>query len=141
MSPGSILVIDARPESRAALVAAVVGADYSSLEAGTAAEGLNLLSSLHPQIVVLDIDHLDNGLELARQIKLENADVPVLILSSSGDTDLVVKGMRSGADDFLVKPVAAATLQNAFKAALTRAKGPSSWRPRVAAGRPSASPR
>jgi two-component system response regulator AtoC len=123
MSTGSILVIDARPESRAALVAAVVGADYSSLEAGTAAEGLNLLSSLHPQIVVLDIDHLDNGLDLARQIKLENADVPVLILSSSGDTDLVVKGMRSGADDFLVKPVAATTLQNAFRAALTQSEG------------------
>ena len=123
MSTGSILVIDGRPDSRAALVAAVVGADYSSLEAGTAAEGLNLLSSLHPQIVVLDIDHLDNGLELARQIKLENADVPVLILSSSGDTDLVVKGMRSGADDFLVKPVAAATLQNAFRAALTQSEG------------------
>ena len=104
MSTGSILVIDGRPESRTALVAAVVGADYSSLEAGTAAEGMNLLSSLHPQIVVLDIDHLDNGLELARQIKLENADVPVLILSNSGDPDLVVKGMRSGADDFLVKP-------------------------------------
>jgi DNA-binding response OmpR family regulator len=108
MSTGAILVIDGRPESRAALVRAVVEADYSSLEAATAAEGLALLSSLHPQIVLLDIDHLENGLDLARQIKLENADVPVLILSSSGDTDLVVKGMRTGAYDFLVKPVAAA---------------------------------
>jgi two-component system response regulator AtoC len=124
MSTGSILVIDARAESRAALVAAVVAADYSSLEAGTAAEGLNLLSSLHPQIVVLDIDHLDNGLDLARQIKLENADVPLLILSSSGDTDLVVKGMRCGADDFLVKPVAAVALQKAFKAAVTQSDAP-----------------
>ena len=124
MSTGSILVIDGRPESRAALVRAVVEADYSSLEAGSAAEGLALLGSLHPQIVLLDIDHLDNGLEIARQIKLENADVPVLILSGSGDTDLVVKGMRTGAYDFLVKPVTAATLKNVFKAALAQSDGP-----------------
>jgi two-component system response regulator AtoC len=124
MSPGAILVIDGRPESRAALVRAVVEADYSSLEAATAAEGLALLSSLHPQIVLLDIDHLENGLDLARQIKLENADVPVLILSSSGDTDLVVKGMRTGAYDFLVKPVAVPALKNVFKAALAQSDGP-----------------
>jgi two-component system, NtrC family, response regulator AtoC len=124
MTAGAILVIDGRPESRAALVRMVVEADQTSLEAATAAEGLALLGSLHPQIVLLDIDHLDNGLELARQIKLENADVPVLILSSSEDTDLVVKGMRTGAYDFLVKPVSAATLKNVFKAALTQSDGP-----------------
>lgn len=124
MTPGAILVIDGRAESRAALVRAVVETDYSSLEAGTAAEGLALLGSLHPLIVLLDIDHLENGLDLARQIKLENADVPVLILSSSEDTDLVVKGMRTGAYDFLVKPVGAATLKNVFKAALTQSDGP-----------------
>ncbi|HKC07810.1 MAG TPA: response regulator, partial [Methylomirabilota bacterium] len=123
-SAGSILVIDSRAESRAALVRAVVEADYASLEAATAAEGLALLGSLHPQLVLLDIDHLDNALELARQIKLENADVPVLILSSSEGTDLVVKGMRAGAYDFLVKPVAASTLKNVFKAALTQSDSP-----------------
>jgi two-component system response regulator AtoC len=124
MTPGAILVIDGRAESRAALVRAVVETDYSSLEAATAAEGLALLGSLHPVIVLLDIDHLENGLDLARQIKLENADVPMLLLSSSKDTDLVVKGMRTGAYDFLVKPVGAATLKNVFKAALTQSDGP-----------------
>jgi two-component system response regulator AtoC len=124
MSTGSILVIDGRPESRAGLVRAVVEADFSSLEAGTAAEGLALLGSLHPQLVLLDIDHLDNGLDLARQIKLENADVPVLILSGSGDTDLVVKGMRTGAYDFLVKPVTPTTWRGVFKGALAQADVP-----------------
>ena len=124
MSSGSILVIDGRAESRSALARAVVEADYTALEAGTAAEGLTLLSSLHPQIVLLDIDHLDNGLDLARQIKLESADVPVLLLSGGGDTDLVVKGMRTGAYDFLVKPVTAATLKAVVKAALAQTDTP-----------------
>ena len=134
MSTGSILVIDGRAESRAALVRTVVETDYSSLEAATAAEGLALLGSLHPQIVLLDIDHLDNGLDLARQIKLENADVPVLILSSSEETGLVVKGMRTGAYDFLVKPVAAATLKNVFKAALAQSDGPTVLTPQGSNG-------
>jgi two-component system, NtrC family, response regulator AtoC len=124
VTAGAILVIDGQPESRAALIRMVGEADHPSLEAASAAEGLALLGSLHPQIVLLDIDHLDNGLDLARQIRLEYADVPVLILSSSEDTDLVVKGMRTGAYDFLVKPVPAVTLKNAFKAAVAQSDGP-----------------
>jgi two-component system, NtrC family, response regulator AtoC len=134
MSSGSILVIDGRAESRSGLARAVVEADYSALEAGTAAEGLTLLSSLHPQIVLLDIDHLDNGLDLARQIKLENADVPVLLLSSGGDAELVVKGMRTGAYDFLVKPVTAATLKTVVKTALAQTDSPAVLTPQGANG-------
>jgi CheY-like chemotaxis protein len=82
-SAGSILVVDSRAESRAALVRAVVEADYASLEAATAAEGLALLGSLHPQLVLPGHrSPRQRPGELARQIKLENADVPVLILSN-----------------------------------------------------------
>ena len=119
MSGGSILVVDGRPESRAGLVRVVKEAGYSALEAGTTAEALALLSSLHPQLVLLDIDQLDtNALELARQVKLERADVPMVILSGSGERDLLVKGMRTGAYDFLVKPVAGQTLKDVLKSAL-----------------------
>ena len=121
MNPGAILVVDGRPESRAGLVRVVKEGGYSVLEAGTTAETLALLSSLHPQLVLLDIDQLDaSALDLARQIKLESADVPVVILSGTGDRDLVVKGMRTGAYDFLVKPVAGPTLREVLKAALAQ---------------------
>jgi two-component system response regulator AtoC len=122
MSSGSILVVDGRPDSRAGLARVAKEAGYSVLEAGTSAEGLALLSSLHPQLVLLDIDQLDvPALDLARQVKLESADVPLIILSGSGDRDLVVKAMRTGAYDFLVKPVAAPALKDVLKAALAQA--------------------
>ncbi len=121
MTTGSILVIDGRPESRASLVRVVKEAGYSALEAGTAAEALALLSSLHPQVVLVDIDQLDmNALDVARQVKLESADVSMIILSGSGDRDLVVKGMRTGAYDFLVKPVAGPALKEVLKSALAQ---------------------
>ena len=121
MTPGAILVVDGKAESRAALVRVVKEAGYSVLEAGTGAEALALLSSLHPQLVLLDVDHLDaNALDLARQVKLESADVPVVILSATGERDLVVKAMRTGAYDFLVKPVAGQALKDVLKAALAQ---------------------
>ncbi len=125
MTAGSILVVDGRPESRASLVRVVKEAGYSALEAGTTAEALALLSSLHPQVVLLDIDQLDtNALDVARQVKLESTDVSMIILSSSGDRDLVVKGMRTGAYDFLVKPVAGQALKEVLKSALAQTDSP-----------------
>jgi len=125
MSAGSILVVDGRPEGRANLVRVVKEGGYSALEAGTAAEALALLSSLHPQVVLLDIDQLDtNGLDVARQVKLENADVSMIILSGSGDRDLLVKAMRTGAYDFLVKPVAGQALKEVLRSALAQTDSP-----------------
>ena len=119
MSAGSILVVDGRADSRANLVRIIKEGGYSALEAATSAEALALLSSLHPQLVLLDIDQLDtNALDLARQMKLESADVAVVILSGNGDRDLVVRSMRTGAYDFLVKPVTASALKEVLKSAL-----------------------
>jgi len=121
MTAGSILVVDGRPESRASLVRVVKEAGYSALEAGTGAEALALLSSLHPQVVLLDIDQLDtNAIDMARQVKLESTDVAMIILSSLGDRDLVVKGMRTGAYDFLVKPVTGQVLKEVLRSALVQ---------------------
>ena len=125
MSPSSILVIDGRSDGRAGLTRIVKEAGHTALEAGTAAEALALLSSLHPQLVLLDLDQLDtSGIDLARQIKLESADVPLVLLSGSGDRDLVVKGMRTGAYDFLVKPVGGPVLRDVIKAALAQTDSP-----------------
>jgi two-component system response regulator AtoC len=125
MSPSAILVVDGRSEGRASLARIVKEAGHTALEAGTAAEALALLSSLHPQLVLLDLDQLDtSGIDLARQIKLESADVLLVILSGSGDRDLVVKGMRAGAYDFLVKPVAGPALRDVIKAALVQTDSP-----------------
>ena len=125
MSPTSVLVIDGRSEGRAALARIVREAGHTALEAGTAGEALALLSSLHPQLVLLDLDQLEtSGIDLARQIKLESADVPLVLLSGSGDRDLVVKGMRTGAYDFLVKPVTSQALRDVTKAAIVQTDSP-----------------
>lgn len=56
-------------------------------------------------LVISDIilPHL-TGLELCRDIRLANPDMPIILLTALGTTDDKVEGFDAGADDYLVKP-------------------------------------
>ncbi|WP_316933251.1 response regulator transcription factor [Pedobacter lusitanus] len=45
-----------------------------------------------------------NGIELCRQIRQSNKEIPILMLTALGSIDDKVLGLNSGADDYLVKP-------------------------------------
>jgi len=45
-----------------------------------------------------------NGIELCKEIRLENQKVPILMLTALGTTDDKMAGFESGADDYLLKP-------------------------------------
>jgi two-component system copper resistance phosphate regulon response regulator CusR len=67
--------------------------------------GKQLFETRNYDLVILDVvlPHLD-GFELCRQFRQRRVDVPILILSSRGDTPDKVAGLESGADDYLLKP-------------------------------------
>lgn len=71
--------------------------------------------------IVLDvlIPHL-NGLELVSRLRREGSRVPVLILSAKGGVEDRVRGLNSGADDYLVKPFSFAELSARVHALLRR---------------------
>ena len=62
-------------------------------------------------VVVIDrmLPKLD-GLEVIRNLRAKQNEVPILILSALSDVDERVKGLRSGGDDYLAKPYAFAEL-------------------------------
>lgn len=69
------------------------------------AEGLQLACSSNFDAVVLDLLLPDlDGLALLESFRRERHQTPVLILTALGSTDARVKGLNSGADDYLVKP-------------------------------------
>jgi len=64
-----------------------------------------LFHSFQPDICVLDIMlPRKNGLELARDIRLVNEDVPIIFLTAKTATSDVLVGLETGADDYLKKP-------------------------------------
>lgn len=71
------------------------------------AEALHAIRTQQPQLVILDrmLPNLD-GLSICQLIRAQQLPVRILMLSALGDTAERVRGLTSGADDYLVKPFA-----------------------------------
>ena len=127
MASGSTLIVDANPDSRDGLARIVREAGYPVLTAGSGSEGLALLTTLRPQVVLVDMDLPGvDACDLIHQMRLEVTDVILLALSSLHDTTHVVRTMRAGASDFLPKPASATVVQTAVRAALARSEATAS---------------
>lgn len=73
-------------------------------EAGTGDETLRLVETLQPDILVLDIDMPGtNGLEVARQIKLQKSNTKVVFLSMYANEGFVLEALRHGASAYVLK--------------------------------------
>jgi len=67
--------------------------------------GLSLALDSQFDLLILDIMlPTINGLELCRQVRIQDEAVPILFLTAMGSTENVVIGLESGADDYLAKP-------------------------------------
>ncbi len=107
--PVRILVVDDSPENRTALRAILSSRDYRIVEAGSGAEALLRLLEEDFAVLLIDVVMPDmSGFELAAAIKERErtAAVPILFLTGQAtDVDLVDKGYRIGAVDYLIKPL------------------------------------
>lgn len=73
-----------------------------------------------PHIALLDLGLPSmHGFELAGRIK-QMADVPIVFVTSSGDTDTIVLGLKKYAEDFIVKPFQLRELEARLQVVLSR---------------------
>lgn len=86
--------------------------------------GLDLAAKGVHCVVILDImlPGMD-GLELLKRLRDQRVDVPVLILSAKRSVDDRILGLRSGGDDYLVKPFAFGELLARIESLLRRSQG------------------
>ncbi len=64
-----------------------------------------------PDIVFLDYRMpAKDGLDVLREIKSRDPDVPVVVITGEGSEDVAVKAMKAGADDYITKPFAVSTV-------------------------------
>jgi DNA-binding response OmpR family regulator len=125
-----VLLIDDEADLRALGRELLEEREYAVSEARDGAEGLRVLYAERPDVVVLDLGMpgMDGWTALARIRELSS--VPILILSSQPGELERVRGLRAGADDFLVKPFFAEELLARIEALLRRA-APDPTRPDV----------
>ena len=98
---------------------------YRVLSAHDGVEGVQLAVKERPDAVVLDImmPRL-NGFEVAKKLKADprTEPIPVLFLSAKGETESRIKGLETGADDFLAKPFSPRELVLRLQALLRRSR-------------------
>ena len=83
--------------------------------------GLQLALSNVFDFIILDIMLPEmNGLEVCKNIRNENKNVPILFLTALGTSENIVLGLESGADDYLVKPFKFIELVARIKSLLRR---------------------
>lgn len=98
---------------------------YNVILAGTGIQGLEMASQHRPDAILLDLMLPGmNGLEVCRKLRQENElkDVAVLILTAKGETSERVKGLETGADDYVTKPFSPKELILRLKAVLRRVR-------------------
>jgi DNA-binding response OmpR family regulator len=100
-----ILIIEDDPSILRGLQLNLGMEGYLVRSASDGLTGLAMARSEHPDLVVVDV-MLPNlgGLEVVREIRTTDPDLPVLILSAKGQEQDKVAGLQLGADDYMVKP-------------------------------------
>jgi two-component system, OmpR family, response regulator MprA len=115
-----ILVIDDDPRLTSALRRALALEGYAVETVNDPREGLIRARDAEPDLYILDVmmPHVD-GLEVCRRLR-SAGDTPILMLTAKDATPDRVKGLDSGADDYLVKPFAVEELLARVRALLRR---------------------
>ncbi|MFB6619762.1 response regulator [Streptomyces sp. NPDC085524] len=105
------------------------GHEVSAAETGE--DGLALLASFRPELVLLDLMLPGiNGVQVCRRIR-DTSEVPIIMLTARGDDFDVVVGLEAGADDYIVKPARTEVIEARIKAVLRRLNDPVGSRPGI----------
>jgi DNA-binding NtrC family response regulator len=119
---GSILIVDDDPVQRRLLEAAVVKSGYDAMTVDRGEAALETLDGPHSRdVAVVILDLMMPGLDgngVLKEMRRRGIGTPVIVQTAQGGIDTVVKAMRAGAFDFVVKPASPERLIGAIGSAL-----------------------
>ncbi len=121
-----ILIIEDEPAIRELISMTLLPEGYEILELGTGKEAIQVILDQRPSLLLLDWMLPDmSGLDLAKRIKRDEAvrEVPIIMLTARSEENDKIRGLESGADDYITKPFSTRELKARIKAVLRRWKG------------------
>lgn len=101
-----ILIVDDSPFFRGQLKL-TLSKEYDVIEAGTGAEGLDLVKREKPDLVLLDVVMPDySGFEICRILRESESNnlMPIIMITSQDAQEDILVGLELGADDYVKKP-------------------------------------
>ena len=117
----TVLVIDDEESIRHAIKRAF--AQHTVLEADSIASGLERMRDGYPDVVLLDQRLPDGeGLQNIPQFRGIDSEVPIIMLTGNGSTDVAVDSLKGGAADYIEKPFKLERLRHSVGMLLDRQK-------------------
>lgn len=121
----SVLVVEDEPAQREVLAYNLEAQGFRVAQADNGEEALLMVSEEVPDLIVLDW-MLPNvsGIEVCRRLKsrVETKGVPIIMLSARSEEVDLVRGLETGADDYMVKPYSVAELIARVRTQLRRTR-------------------
>jgi two-component system nitrogen regulation response regulator NtrX len=118
-----ILVIDDEAAIRDSLRMILEYEDYRFLGAANGPEGIAMAQRERPDLVLLDIKMPGmDGMEVLRTLRAADDTLPIVMISGHGTTATAVDAIKSGATDFLEKPLGSERVIVTLKNALTQSE-------------------
>ena len=119
MNDKNILVIDDEKDIRDSISGILNDEGYYSETVKNSQEALTKITDNTFDVIILDIwlkeSKLD-GIDILKQVKLNNPDIPVVIISGHGNIEIAVAAIKQGAIDYLAKPADADDVERALLA-------------------------
>jgi two-component system, sensor histidine kinase and response regulator len=115
-----ILIVDDNPKNRA-ICEEIFEEDFDLVHAEDGTSALRLARERHPDVVLLDVMMPGvNGYEVCQRMKADPdiGHIPVIIVSAKGQTNEIIEGFDSRADDYIVKPFVNSELRARVRATL-----------------------
>jgi twitching motility two-component system response regulator PilH len=116
-----VLIVDDSPTDVHVMQRALEQHGFKTAAAADGGEGLRLARELHPDLILMDIVMPGvNGFQATRQLANDpdTRSIPVIMVTSKSQESDRVWGLRQGAVDYIVKPVAAEQLVRKAQAAI-----------------------
>lgn len=121
----SVLLVEDEPAQREILRYNLEAEGFEVVAASNGEEALERVAEGVPDLILLDwmMPHV-SGLEVCRRLRArpETRTVPVIMLSARSEEVDKVRGLETGADDYMVKPYSVAELMARLRAHLRRAR-------------------
>jgi twitching motility two-component system response regulator PilH len=117
----TMLVVDDSPTEVHVFKKILERQGYTILVAKDGQEGIDVAKKSHPDLIVMDVVMpVLNGFQATRQLKhnADTADIPVIMVTTKDQQTDINWGMRQGANEYLVKPVAPAELLSKIRTLL-----------------------
>ncbi|MCB2111161.1 MAG: phosphate regulon transcriptional regulator PhoB [Defluviimonas sp.] len=125
MPAPSVLVVEDEAAQREVLTYNLEAEGFRVAQADNGEEALLLALEAPPDLIVLDwMLPSVSGIEVCRRLKArpETRDVPIIMLSARSEEVDLVRGLETGADDYMVKPYSVAELMARVRTQLRRSR-------------------